>query len=78
MRSIFRNPSCISVGGDGEAKGVRADGIARLTAKPCAAAETPCGEAGKYATRVRGVITAEEQAPKKTRATCPSARRPVP
>ena len=40
MRSIFRNPADASPSGDGEAKHLRADGIARLTGKAYTAAET--------------------------------------
>ena len=40
MRSIFRNPADASPSGDGEAKHLRADGIARLTEKANTAAET--------------------------------------
>ena len=41
MRSIFRNPSCTRLSGDGEANRPRADGMARLTAKPYPVEETP-------------------------------------
>ena len=78
MRSIFRNPSCTRLSGDGEANRPRADGMARLTRKAKPGGGNSGGEAGKYASPSGRVTATEEPAPKKTRASCLSTGRPVP